>query len=717
MALSVPTDLIRSAYLGTPAGYLGSYKISTLRSLDPSQGASNKIETGNGANVIFGGRGYDSITAGDGRNIVIGDNGLVRFDASGGATEVRVLYAQIDGDDQISVGLGDNVLLGAGGTNTISAGNGHNIVFANDGLVEFASGKLVSATTIDSQVGTGTGGTITVGSGGSLVFGGAGDGAITAGDGDDIIIGHNGSVQYESGKLSLITTSSREIGSSVAIVAGGGNNLILGGSGANSIAVDGGDNIVMGHNGSIRFVDGKVAVVATRDPQYGGSASILTGDGRNIVLGGSGFNSITMGDGDNIILGANGQVLFVNGHVVSARSISPSYGGSVNIVTGAGADVIIGGGSSSTINAGSGTNVVIAHEGYVTFVDDVISRAQSNNQFFGSTAEIRAGDGNDVIIAGSGTTATYLGDGNHVVIMDNGYVRFNTSGVPTSAGTLYPGYAGIDSVITGNGNNVIFRGFAGDFVSTGTGNTIDLGQRAGFDLTKHGAFWQQAGQGAAAGGKSTKIPTTDELAVVVDQAKRIWRDALGATSDVLGALDRVHVEIGSLPTDKIGLNVGDLIVIDADAAGWGWFVDPTPADNEEFVADPRVGVFTASPGQPAAGHMDMLSTVLHELGNAMGFAEDTGRDVTGMSLKAGDRTIPVAEPRRRGDASPGVDNNGTAASRIDWAPREAAVGNGGSFSAPAWLSDFLPSGGEGATPRNPNAGIRVTMPIVTKPTE
>ena len=30
MALSVPTDLIRSAYLGTPAGYLGSYHISAL---------------------------------------------------------------------------------------------------------------------------------------------------------------------------------------------------------------------------------------------------------------------------------------------------------------------------------------------------------------------------------------------------------------------------------------------------------------------------------------------------------------------------------------------------------------------------------------------------------------------------------------------------------------------------------------------------------------
>ena len=30
MALSVPTDLIRSAYLGTPAGYLGSYRNSTI---------------------------------------------------------------------------------------------------------------------------------------------------------------------------------------------------------------------------------------------------------------------------------------------------------------------------------------------------------------------------------------------------------------------------------------------------------------------------------------------------------------------------------------------------------------------------------------------------------------------------------------------------------------------------------------------------------------
>jgi hypothetical protein len=39
--------------------------------------------------------------------------------------------------------------------------------------------------------------------------------------------------------------------------------------------------------------------------------------------------------------------------------------------------------------------------------------------------------------------------------------------------------------------------------------------------------------------------------------------------------------------------------------------------------------------------MDLLSTVLHELGNAMGFAEDQGQDVSGATLQAGVRRIPT----------------------------------------------------------------------------
>jgi hypothetical protein len=42
--------------------------------------------------------------------------------------------------------------------------------------------------------------------------------------------------------------------------------------------------------------------------------------------------------------------------------------------------------------------------------------------------------------------------------------------------------------------------------------------------------------------------------------------------------------------------------------------------------------------------MDLLTTVVHELGNAMGFAEDTGQDVTGSILADGTRRLPPAQP-------------------------------------------------------------------------
>jgi len=39
--------------------------------------------------------------------------------------------------------------------------------------------------------------------------------------------------------------------------------------------------------------------------------------------------------------------------------------------------------------------------------------------------------------------------------------------------------------------------------------------------------------------------------------------------------------------------------------------------------------------------MDLLTTVVHELGNAMGFPEDHGHDVMGMVLQAGERRVPM----------------------------------------------------------------------------
>src|SRR5262249_51879662 len=51
------------------------------------------------------------------------------------------------------------------------------------------------------------------------------------------------------------------------------------------------------------------------------------------------------------------------------------------------------------------------------------------------------------------------------------------------------------------------------------------------------------------------------------------------------------------------------------AAGWGWFVDPIPGDDSEFV----------TPGdQGERGRMDLLTALEHELGHLLGGEHEDG---------------------------------------------------------------------------------------------
>jgi hypothetical protein len=52
-----------------------------------------------------------------------------------------------------------------------------------------------------------------------------------------------------------------------------------------------------------------------------------------------------------------------------------------------------------------------------------------------------------------------------------------------------------------------------------------------------------------------------------------------------------------------------VVRLDATAAGFGWFVDPTPANDSEFAS-----------GKPPAG-MDLLTVVMHELGHEVGLLD------------------------------------------------------------------------------------------------
>jgi len=60
------------------------------------------------------------------------------------------------------------------------------------------------------------------------------------------------------------------------------------------------------------------------------------------------------------------------------------------------------------------------------------------------------------------------------------------------------------------------------------------------------------------------------------------------------------------------------VTLDVNADGNGWFIDPTPATNEEFSWNKGGGEWIATPGGPADGRIDLLTVLNHEFGHVMG---------------------------------------------------------------------------------------------------
>ncbi|WP_334850671.1 PKD domain-containing protein [Nostoc sp.] len=69
--------------------------------------------------------------------------------------------------------------------------------------------------------------------------------------------------------------------------------------------------------------------------------------------------------------------------------------------------------------------------------------------------------------------------------------------------------------------------------------------------------------------------------------------------------------------DTQGRPNGGTILIDDDANGIGWFIDPTPNDNSEFTTSLTDTAFRATTGD-AFGKYDLLTSILHEMGHLAG---------------------------------------------------------------------------------------------------
>jgi len=215
---------------------------------------------------------------------------------------------------------------------------------------------------------------------------------------------------------------------------------------------------------------------------------------------------------------------------------------------------------------------------------------------------------------------------------------------------------------------------------------------------------------------------------IVAEAKQLWANALGAGDPRLTILNSVDVEVGNLLDGIVGETTGNSILIDRTASGGAGSSTRRRRTTASSRSRLSSAALAATPGSPAAGHMDVLTTVLHEMGNVMGFAEDQGQDVTGRVLQAGVRELPTGDALKVPGVAPAAATKagapitfatdlGIGTPVIDWtnvlngpSDRFRGISDG---DAPAWFGDFVNHLGQNETQRNPNASIRVRIPAIS----
>jgi hypothetical protein len=162
--------------------------------------------------------------------------------------------------------------------------------------------------------------------------------------------------------------------------------------------------------------------------------------------------------------------------------------------------------------------------------------------------------------------------------------------------------------------------------------TIPVGGGGGAQLADRPA--------AVAGGEPTVSEA--ELAPLLSAAIDRWT-AAGLPATAFPEVNRIPVRVVDLPGASLGftdMRTGE-VWIDRDAAGHGWFIDPTPARDNEF---------DAPPDGPAFGKYDLFTVVTHELGHLVGLADsppgdsaEQSEDLMAQTLPPATRRVPSAE--------------------------------------------------------------------------
>ena len=152
-----------------------------------------------------------------------------------------------------------------------------------------------------------------------------------------------------------------------------------------------------------------------------------------------------------------------------------------------------------------------------------------------------------------------------------------------------------------------------------------------------------AAGGAVAASANVSALTQADLRPIVSAAIARWTNA-GVDAAAVAKLTQAQFVISDLPGSYLGEAEGNLIYIDGNAAGYGWFVDPTPATDTEFTASTSAAQLRAVDPR-AIDKIDLLTVVEHELGHVLGLS-----DLTSSASDLMSRTLSVGVRRSATEA-------------------------------------------------------------------
>jgi hypothetical protein len=172
-----------------------------------------------------------------------------------------------------------------------------------------------------------------------------------------------------------------------------------------------------------------------------------------------------------------------------------------------------------------------------------------------------------------------------------------------------------------------------------------------------------------------------ELDALVAAATLRWA-AAGLSAEQMDALAHLTFTVGDLSGQNLGAYTPGHVTLDADAAGRSWYVDATPLDDSEFGHTITATQLQTDPTATPAGRYDALTTVMHEMGHALGLADDYDAgardDLMYGWLFAGERRLPgVGEAD--GAVAGSITDEAFAGSLIQVLPADAT---GGVFTLP-----------------------------------